>query len=123
MRKIFALLLFTLSLSCIGFIFWKQELQFVKPTPKPENLKQINQGDSIDLSLFKDFQSKPLYIHFYNYDCPCSRFNIKEFESMVMKYKDQIDFLAIVQSSDPLNKEAVKDFETKYGLGDRKSVV
>jgi hypothetical protein len=89
----------------------------VKPTPKPENLLQVNQGDSIDLSLYKDYNSKPIYIHFYNYDCPCSRFNIKEFELMVTKYKDQISFLAIVQSSNALDNNAVEDFEAKYGLG------
>lgn len=117
MRKILALLLFVLCIACIGFIFWKQELQFIKPTPKPENLVQIDMGDSIDIALFENYNTKPLYIHFYNYDCPCSRFNIKEFELMVAKYKDQINFLAILQSSDPLNSTATKDFESKYGLG------
>lgn len=117
MRKLLAFALLAACLSSIGFIFWKQELQFVKPTPKPENLKQVIQGDSINSELFSDFGSKPLYIHFYNYDCPCSRFNIKEFELMVAKYKDKINFLAIVQSSDPLNETAAKNFEKKYGLG------
>ncbi len=117
MRKLLAFSLLVTCLSTIGFIFWKQELQFVKPTPKPPSLKEVIQGDSVDLSLFKGFENKPLYIHFYNYDCPCSRFNIKEFEIMVAKYKDKINFLAIVESSDPLNNTAVQDFETKYGLG------
>jgi hypothetical protein len=40
--------------------------------------------------------SKPTLFHFFNPDCPCSRFNLKHFLSLNKKYKSHVDFYAVV---------------------------
>lgn len=101
-----------LIVCAIGYIFWHQEMQYWLPTPVPPNLKRVAMGDEVDLhSLARKSPSKPLFLHFYNFDCPCSRFNVAEFESMYNGYRNQIEFVAVVQSSEPSDdlKERFQD--------------
>ena len=97
----------------IGLIFWKQEYKFTLPTPRPENYVEVLQGDSVNIQYAS---AKPSYFHFYNYDCPCSRFNIKEFESLVYKYKDDVKFYAVIETED-ISSDDVDEFLEKYDLG------
>ncbi|PTB97563.1 AhpC/TSA family protein [Marivirga lumbricoides] len=116
MRIFIAIALFIVCFGSILFIFWKQEVKFSLPTPVPSNLEIVEQGDSVKLPQLLNFIGKPLYIHFYNYDCPCSRFNMKEFELMVAKFSDKVNFLAIVESSGETTSNAGKEFKEKYEL-------
>ncbi|MDH5476315.1 MAG: redoxin domain-containing protein [Cyclobacteriaceae bacterium] len=100
----------------ILFIFWKQEYKYTRPTPIPENLNHIVKGDSIDLSSFGQITKKNVFVHFYNYDCPCSRFNIKEFKTLVRKYSDQVQFIAIIQTTEK-DLDQIDWFKNKYDLG------
>lgn len=104
----------TVILSSIAYIFWRHEYQFNLPTPKPKNLNKVAKGDYVPISFTN--KNRPSYIHFYNYDCPCSRFNIKEFQSLVKKYTNEIDFYAIIESED-LSANELEDFKEKYDLG------
>lgn len=101
-------------LASIAFIFWRHEYQFNLPTPKPKNVKLVEKGDLVSLDFIDNKRAS--YIHFYNYDCPCSRFNIKEFQSLVHEYKGEVDFYAIIES-EGLSQDDIKDFQTKYDLG------
>ncbi|MFQ3212694.1 MAG: peroxiredoxin [Marivirga sp.] len=113
-RIIIASTFIVLCFSTIMFIFWKQEVKFTLPTPKPTDLEQIAIGTEVALNLVTD-SSKITFIHYYNYDCPCSRFNINEFKQMYYKYKDQIDFTVVVQAADE-RKDAKQLFKEKYEL-------
>lgn len=102
-------------LSLIAWIFWEQEYKYTLPTPVPSNFVNVNIGDQVTLPSL-DLDESNTYIHFYNYDCPCSRFNIKEFQSMVRRYSDKVKFVAVLQTSeDDPNK--VEHFKNKYDLG------
>ncbi len=101
-------------IALIGFIFWKQELQYVGPTPIPEDYNLVNNGDEVDLAPFNLPADKPLFIHFYNNDCPCSRFNAKEFRNLVYQFKQDVNFISVIQS---LEKDAASEFMEKYDLG------
>ena len=114
--KITLFILFTiLSLFGIGKIFWEQEYKFAQPTPIPETLNKVSKGDTITLPIVNNSKSN-LYLHFYNYECPCSRFNIKEFQSLVKKHSNKVDFVAVIQASES-NRTAVSEFVKKYDLG------
>ncbi len=100
----------------IGCIFWHQEYQYALPTPKPNELIQLNAGDSIDKTSLPFEIAGNTFIHFYNYDCPCSRFNIKEFQSLVHRFSDRIKFIAVI--STPSDDESeIEAFRKKYDLG------
>ncbi len=84
--------------STIGTIFWYQEVQYLLPTPQPKNYHAIlpNEPIKIDTTLISEQHSKPKLFHFFSPDCPCSRFNIKHFLTLKRKYKNEIDFYAVV---------------------------
>jgi len=104
----------TVLLSCIGYIFWRQELQYIGPTPLPENYTDIEIGEALDIPELSQFTNKLLFVHFYNSDCTCSRFNSKVFSNMVYKYRSEVNFVALIQSEED---NAVEAFKEKYDLG------
>lgn len=111
----FYIIFTTIVLGVIAWIFWEQEFKYTRPTPVPKNLITIEKGDSVALPMLKISAGKT-YIHFYNYDCPCSRFNIKEFQSMVRRYTDEVEFIAVLQTKDR-DEDNVLAFKEKYDLG------
>jgi len=86
-----------LILSGIAAIFWQQELQYTRPTPIPQNYVPVRTGAGIALGekgLSRD--GRPVLLHFFNPDCPCSRFNLKHFKTLVKSYGKQLTFIAVV---------------------------
>jgi hypothetical protein len=113
MKKIFLVVMLLLISVAIGYTFWQQELRFTKPTPVPAGYITVGVNTAVDISLInKASLKKPVHLHFYNPDCPCSRFNLTHFKSLVKRYEDQIDFYVVIPSQDEYN--AVSDkFEGK----------
>ncbi|NMM50393.1 TlpA family protein disulfide reductase [Marinigracilibium pacificum] len=112
MKKIFFGIWVLVILSSIGYIFYEQEYRFLLPTPVPEDLVQVERGDSVNISSI-DLSGKT-FIHFYNRECPCSRFNIDEFKKMVTDYGDSVNFIAVIEATD---KKELSEFISKYDLG------
>jgi len=106
-------LIATVLFGSICFLFWKQELQYVGPTPKPEEYREVSTGEAVDVASLNKYTDKILFVHFYNSNCPCSRFNIKEFRNMVYKHRDEVNFIAIIQSDEERSDE---EFKSKYDL-------
>jgi hypothetical protein len=91
-------------------IFWKQELVYALPTPVPSGFQPKEIGQELILPFNKNNQDKPLFVHFFNPACPCSRFNMKHFRTLIHKYGKQIDFIVVVQTKDPdLSVEKVRE--------------
>ena len=93
------------SLTLISLAFWNQEIVYSLPTPLPANYIAVEIGGAINLgdpSIQK--KGKPLFLHFYNPDCPCSRFNVPHVKSLIKKYSDKVDFAVVI-----LNKEGAID--------------
>ncbi|MCX2746044.1 redoxin domain-containing protein [Mangrovivirga sp. M17] len=111
-KKLFFAIWLTFLLSVIAIIFYRQEYRFLMPTPKPADLKEINQGDSV--SLEKAYSSQRVYFHFYNSECPCSRFNIKDFKRIVGKNADSVKFIAVIEEK---QADKLEEFREKYDLG------
>jgi len=87
-------------LAAIIRIFWYQEMQYLLPTPVPEDYRVVlpNEVIEYDSILIPRQYSKPRLLHFFNPDCPCSRFNLKHFHALQKKYAHQIDFYVVVAS-------------------------
>jgi hypothetical protein len=87
-----------LVLSCgIGGIFWYTDWKYSLPTPIPEQYHPIAAGACVALEgKLSVPRGKPVFIHFFNPDCPCSRFNIPYFKSLVKKYRDRMSFAIVV---------------------------
>jgi hypothetical protein len=94
-----------IATSSIAFIFWNQEMQYALPTPIPVGYKPIFTGQFVNLpekNVFSDNQ--PILLHFFNPDCPCSRFNIKEFMTMAEAYQDKISVYTIIPEDSDIER-------------------
>ncbi|MEJ1240827.1 hypothetical protein WBG78_21960 [Chryseolinea sp. T2] len=97
-RTAIALALLACCMLCVGCVFWKQELQYRRPTPVPEKYVPVAIGDSIQLpSELK--AGTAWFLHFYNPDCPCSRFNVQHLRSLIRTYSDSVAIAVVVESN------------------------
>lgn len=113
-QQLILLLIFGLFCSIL-FIFWKQEWKYLMPTPVPENYKVILPKTTINLdSIIKLDKTKPIFLHFFSPGCPCSKYNIVHFRYLVEKYKNKVNFYAILFSDNITYTK--KDFVAVYGI-------
>lgn len=109
-----ALLLALLLINVIG-IFWYQELRFLKPTPVPINYQTVLAGQAITLVGTVPLPTgRPVFLHFINPDCPCSRFNMPRYKQLVEQYQDKIQFCAVLQVAD--SSRTISQFQMQYSL-------
>lgn len=89
-----------------GAAFWYQDWQYSLPTPRPSGLRQPAIGtiprQLAALTLAQ--HGHPLFLHFYNPGCPCSRFNLDQIRALTAKYGSRVQFVAVVQGDSPWNK-------------------
>lgn len=101
--RIAAVILFAaIALAAIAWIFWDQDVRYSLPTPTPQGLEQPQLGTPIDLSarlaLPATLQGRPLLLHFYNPDCPCSRFNADHVADLLQRYRDRVVFCEVLEA-------------------------
>ncbi|HEU5292901.1 MAG TPA: hypothetical protein VFU05_19775 [Cyclobacteriaceae bacterium] len=98
MRKLALSFILAFVFLCIAAIFWYQEIQYLLPTPVPENYRVVLPREVIryDSTLIPQRYSKPKLLHFFNPDCPCSRFNVKHFVALKRQYGQRVDFYVAV---------------------------
>ena len=114
MRKSIVFTWLGLLLSGIIALFWYNEWRYSLPTPVPVNYHTVNQGQHIDLPVnLKTDTGKPVLLHFFNPACPCSRFNMPHFKSLVSQYGSSVNFAIVVMSN---KKYTEKDIQQKYNL-------
>jgi thiol-disulfide isomerase/thioredoxin len=85
-----------LILSGIAALFWQQELQYARPTPVPANYVAVLPGERVVVPVAAGAVRKPVLLHFFNPDCPCSRFNLKHLKQLAKHYAGAVTFLAVV---------------------------
>ncbi|AHM60662.1 hypothetical protein D770_12025 [Flammeovirgaceae bacterium 311] len=96
-------------------IFWQQEIKYLKPTPVPHNYKAVPVQETIDLQeVVGGEPKKPVLLHFFNPDCPCSRFNTSHFVSLVKEYENEASFYVVLQYSQ--DKVAAEKIMAPYGV-------
>ncbi|MGD1848313.1 MAG: AhpC/TSA family protein [Salibacteraceae bacterium] len=116
-RILLALTILVTAASGIGAIFWEQELRYVQPTPVPETYAPIPLGSNVALDRSLTTASKPTLFHFYNPECPCSRFNLKHFKSLARKYATEIAFVAVVPPPEKDATDYVTNLSSRLGQG------
>ncbi len=95
----------------ICFLFWEESYRYTLPAQKPTLFKEVRLGEKVTVP----FPTKrSLFIHFHNLECPCSRFNISEFQEIVRTHNSQLDFVVMLITNG--DKNSVKKFNDKYQL-------
>lgn len=109
MKKFLVIIWLIFIFSAVAGLFWYNELVYQLPTPIPSNYKPVNNGKVIKLnSTLSSYHSTPVFLHFFNPDCPCSRFNMAHFKTLVKQYKRQVKFVVVVVNNENYTTEAVK---------------
>jgi hypothetical protein len=112
MRKKLAIAWLILLSLTIGGLYWHMEWQFSLPTPIPAHYQAVERGASIQLppaaGAVLRHVGKPLFLHFFNPDCPCSRFNMPQFRALVQQYGDQVNFAIVVLSPKTFTPEQLQ---------------
>jgi thioredoxin-related protein len=85
-------------LALVGYIFWLNEIQYLRPTPVPVDYRPVTLGEQIPLHQHLALDgNKPVFLHFFNPSCPCSRFNVQHFSQLVRQYGKDVTFVVVLQ--------------------------
>ena len=113
MRRTLLILWLCLLFSGVIALFWRNEWIYSLPTPVPARYKAVLPGETISLPHHFSAGDKPLFLHFFNPACPCSRFNMPHFKSLVNRFGKEVNFAIVVMSSKKYSEKAIQE---KYGL-------
>ncbi|MFP4503533.1 MAG: DUF6436 domain-containing protein [Cyclobacteriaceae bacterium] len=84
---------------CIVTIFWQMQLRYLQPTPLPKGHQQVPVNSPVASHLpGVELRGRLSLLHFFNPDCPCSKFNLQHFESLLSRYNEEVDFYVVVQT-------------------------
>jgi hypothetical protein len=109
MKKAMTISWLLILLSAMVALFWYNDWRYQLPTPVPKNYKPVSMGKLIRLNQQFNNNRKPVFLHFFNPDCPCSRFNIAQFKTLVREYSDEVDFMVVVLSPKSFTAKTIKD--------------
>lgn len=115
MRKLFiACWLLALTVT-VSWLFWQNEWMHHLPTPIPAGYKEVATGSVIDINAnLPRVAGKPLFLHFFNPDCTCSRSNIAHFKVLAARYGSSLSFAVVV--IDKCNRYTVKEVTDRFNL-------
>ncbi|HEX9512196.1 MAG TPA: hypothetical protein VF939_17010 [Puia sp.] len=127
-RVVVGWLLFLLA--GIVALFWRYEWVYNLPTPVPVSYQDVRPGVRIDLpkdqlALIRMTGSdqgqgigkKPVFLHFFNPDCPCSRFNMPHFKALMKLYDRQVDFAIVLMTDKKYSAGQIRDrFDLPYPI-------
>jgi hypothetical protein len=115
MKHVFIFSWLMVIFSGMTYIFWYTDWQYSLPTPVPKGYQPVAQGEYIDLSgKLTVATNKPVFIHFFNPECPCSKFNMAHFKSLVKRYGDSICFTIVVLNKNKSYTE--QEIQNKFDL-------
>ena len=102
-RVLLVALIAAAGLAVVGTVFWREDLRYSLPTPKPPELVQVAPGEALPVERWLGptglwVAGKPVLLHFFNPACPCSRFNLEHVHSLRRAFGDRAVFVAVVQA-------------------------
>lgn len=117
LRKRLAIVWLVVLAAGIAVTFWRYEWKYSLPTPVPANYHAVTLGSPLALPAsavsLLPADHKPLFLHFFNPDCPCSRFNMPQFRALVRQYSEQAGFAIVVMSA---TKFTPAEIQAKFDL-------
>lgn len=109
MKKTLTIAWLLVILSGMTYIFWYTDWKYSLPTPVPRQYHPVSTGSHVDLAgKLPVAANKPVFLHFFNPDCPCSRFNIPYFRSLAKKYGDKISFAVVVLNNQDYTAQQIQ---------------
>ncbi|RZK78599.1 MAG: AhpC/TSA family protein [Pedobacter sp.] len=109
MKKGLVIFWLALLFAAVCTLFWYNDWVYQLPTPVPKDYSPVSTGKFISLKGdMKNENHKPMFLHFFNPDCPCSRFNIKQVNALMKQYSNEVDFRVVVMSDKKFTEEEIQ---------------
>ncbi|NUP07402.1 MAG: redoxin domain-containing protein [Polyangiaceae bacterium] len=92
-------------LSFSGYLFWREDVRYSLPTPRPDGLVQPPAGSSLEVDAWLAAANlppragRPVLLHFFNPECPCTRFNVDHVRKLHARFGERVEFIAVAQTS------------------------
>jgi hypothetical protein len=121
-RPITASIVVVALLGFVGHTMWQQDWKWGLPTPRPAQLKQPKIGAHLELpesvtARWSSTAGRPLFLHFYNPDCPCSRFNQDHVRDLIRAHRGNVTIIAVIApEGGPVSPRAVANAERDLGV-------
>ncbi|WP_345949958.1 thioredoxin fold domain-containing protein [Mucilaginibacter sp. PAMB04274] len=110
MKKLLISFWLVILLFTIGALFWYNQYRYSLPTPVPNGYKTVKSGTFIHLTSGLNLTGrKPVLLHFFNPDCPCSRFNLQHVKSLIKQYHNSVDFALVLVTAKPYTAQQIQD--------------
>ncbi len=93
-KHIIVIIFICFSLFSVGFLFYNEDIKNSLPTAKPTNYKPTQFGVKYDSSFAIKSNKKMKLLHFFNPECPCSKFNVKHIQKLASQYATKVEFVA-----------------------------
>ena len=82
--------------------------------PIPKDYMAVNPGTIVRIpESLHPKNNKPVFLHFFNPDCPCSKFNIAHFKSLVKRYSNEATFAIVVMNN---KSYTARQIQNKFDL-------
>lgn len=106
-----------LGLATIALAFWRLDLRYSLPTPIPSQHAEVAAGTEVRLPAeFVPAGSLPVLLHFFNPQCPCSRFNLKHVRELAGRFEGRVRVVAVLEAEESESASArerwLAEFET-----------
>jgi hypothetical protein len=109
----------------VGWVFWEQDVRYMLSTPRPPGLVQPPVGSTLPVDAWLaraglSTRERPVHLHVFNPECPCSRFNADHVRELVRTYGDRVQFVGLIQvtaGADPEEMDDARDAAAAFDLG------
>lgn len=109
MKKLLVYSWLLLLFAAAGALFWYNDIVYRLPTPIPSAYHPVALGSAVELKgPLATHHTKPIFLHFFNPDCACSRFNIPQFRALAKQYGSQVDFAVVVITNGHVSEHEIQ---------------
>ncbi len=113
-------IVFGVASLCLAYAvaaFWYGDVRYSLPTPRPPDLVEPPVGGLLPVDEWiagagvrRD--GRPVLLHFFNPDCPCTRFNAAHLGTLRARFGDLVRFVGVAEAPAGLDvREAVAELE------------